>query len=647
MEKRTLERLQREFAPLFVLAVLLVPVIVALGWGHLASQRPKRPPDEVTGSFLLAPTMLGDQPPELADADRASLLQLLFECLEALKASRPLPVPAGITELCTQKLDAAVFATIYAQDRGSVRAMAREATLAESTSLAARRLFEHPSFAAKGFREAERLSAQLDIVTEEEPLPPVQRRQFALLELASPFGLALWHKGTPRVVLPGDIAADKRVANHLDMLRVLCQEAGLQPDGWQGKKQRVCLLRTDSFISAAPGSTQAMRLVRGLPHVREAGLASAMQSRRLAADYLVRNQQADGWFTGSQDALTGMVSGRRSMRAQARAAAALARFCAMAGAQSEKEQAACRRALVPMWQCVQVSAAQPSMAFVKPPGEAGEPSLADSAAVLRAFCECRRLTQEKTWDDVIGRLGSFVLLLQREDGGFGAAEEPTEGQALSAMPSGDAAVQAEAALALALAYEVAGDPRFLLGARKALDHLGDDRQALGQTGAACTFIAAVLKLATFLPWDSHAPAARRALETIMASQLSAEDAPAPDLVGSTMRGFPPPSDRTAAELEALAGGWLLGQSCPDGDLGQLRGALRQASLNAARYVVHLQFIPENSYYLANPDAVQGGFRSQPGSNAVTLESVQCALDGLGVLTQAITVEMGTADDQEG
>ncbi len=58
-----------------------------------------------------------------------------------------------------------------------------------------------------------------------------------------------------------------------------------------------------------------------------------------------------------------------------------------------------------------------------------------------------------------------------------------------------------------------------------------------------------------------------------------------------------------------------------------------AAERAARYLMRLQLLPENSYYLPDPDARTGGFREQPCMNVVKLPTMDSALRGMVLLTR--------------
>jgi len=54
----------------------------------------------------------------------------------------------------------------------------------------------------------------------------------------------------------------------------------------------------------------------------------------------------------------------------------------------------------------------------------------------------------------------------------------------------------------------------------------------------------------------------------------------------------------------------------------------EAARRAAGYLMGLQYLEENSYYLPDPEDGRGGFREQPGSNIIRIQALEAALRGL-------------------
>jgi len=642
MSRQTSRTFKDEIAALFVLAVLCVPVLAALAWSRVGGGAPPAgAPVQGGGRQPPAP-----QPAPLDGADRQYLMALLLDSLDALADSRELPDPSDAPEACREARHLELFATLHAPGRQRARASAREASLALSTLSVAGQLYDQGGFFAESLPPRSESRVRFDILTRQHHLPHAQRGVFSLTAMGAPLGIALRDGATRHVFLPGDLAESWALDN-LTAFRAINREAGLPPRDWRDRRYPVQALGAESFVNDAPGSTRCVGAVRGLPVVERVGLAEARASRDLAALQLARlfglstvrdpealaPQHAET-FAAAYDALTGLPARGGELRAQAQAAAALARFPGRRGEGADESiLTALRMSLLWLNDFVRVPDDYPDTAVVLR-SEAADRCMPvqDTAAVLTAFCEYRHATADGTWDDLIERLGAFLLLMQDDEGAFRMGAGPQH------AGDGDAA-QAEAALALALAYrEVPDRVRFLLGSQRALSRLAERSESSADPEASRRFIAAVRGYSVILPPNRFMPRLREAVSTLMAAQLSPRDAPAPDLAGGALHGYPPPVGETAADLEAFVGAWLVLAASKDPRAQELCKQARDAALDAARYVAQFQYSPLNSYYLRDPQPALGGVRRQPGSNLVTLEATHRALDGMGLLAQALAVE---------
>jgi hypothetical protein len=107
--------------------------------------------------------------------------------------------------------------------------------------------------------------------------------------------------------------------------------------------------------------------------------------------------------------------------------------------------------------------------------------------------------------------------------------------------------------------------------------------------------------------------------------LTAAETPAADFVGGTVQSLPPEAGDTADDLGVFAAARFLGD-----------GESAAAAERAAGYLLGLQFLPENSYYLSDPEEAAGGVREQPTSNLVRVTTMDSVLRGL---TQLVEVKL--------
>ncbi len=663
-------------AAVFVLAVLLAPVLAALAWGRLS--RPARPwPIEPPADpMALAPPMAPGQSLDLGDAEQQYLVELLFDSLKALAAGgegpRGEPPPArDAPPECTRELNAALFATLYLPGQGSITALARAASLVDATRLAAQRLAQRPAFAEHWSKAVAQARARLDIVTEQADLSIHQCEQLYEMDTAEPFGLALAQAGELYVFLPADLAGP-RADSHAQMLDALCREASLGQGAWRTTGLRMSLLRAVSFANIVPGGSNVVEVPQGLPVVHSVGPGLLRHSCRLAADYIARRWDPAGGGPPAErrDAATGRelaagwAPGPGAAELHARCAAALARWYERSG--DPAHLAVAEAAMAWLLERVRVLAAHPDRAHVAPERPGAPASLTDAAAALELCCAQHLASGGQGSEDLILRLGWFLLALQREDGGFHAgydesADAPAAGADGEARPAA-AADEANAARALVAAYKAVKQPEFLLGAQKALGRLaGEEVSARSGPEAARRFVVAVWEYGSVLPADPYLARVADAVAMLARRQLSDAQAPVPDLAGGAAGGFAAAGE-TEADLEAFSAAWLLaaGHEGPQASVTQpegpqalvtqaeaLRAACRRAAPAAGRYVMQFQCTPLNSYYLMEPLQASGGVRMRPGSNMVRIASVGRALDGLALLSLAMELDGALAGGPAG
>jgi hypothetical protein len=642
---------QRASAALFLLALVGVPVVVALLWGRTGARRRVAPTDS---PLSLSPVLPEGESLALGPEDREFLSKLFLQTLRDPKApAKDKVVPAN----CRRILRPVVFASLYAPGRRRLRVRAREYTLAASVQGAARDMSEEAEYSNRGFLRSGDLSLRIDVILREVPLSVPRRRQLAALDLSKPVGVALAGEEDRTVFLPSDLA-EHRALDHEDMLQAVCRKRKLSPHAWTKDTHAVSMLWTESFLHlpSGEGEERTMPLVRGLPLVKEVSPSEATRAGRLAAEFLVKMGHAGGGtFPVSYNATTGTASADAPVTARARATAALARHAA--DREEEPRGRLLEAARAPLAGLVREVRALPgneSIAFVATgKNQEKAPSVEATAVVLQAFCAWRAAADQKDWDELIGRLTNFLLLVQKENGRFprmntsAGIEGKTSSEEKGEMRPPDARRQAVAAWALAAAFAERQDPAALLGAQRALETLKNQPAALDSPVVGRPLARAVLALSPHLPVSRYLPMVRRSLQPLFARQLGAEDAPAPDLAGGALGRMPPSVAETAADLEAFVAGRQLALQVPGKQEPYFADRCRRAAQQAARFVVPFQFRPTNSYYVLDPAAALGGFRRRPGSNLVPLQTVQNALEGLDLFATTFTQTEDKDDDSQG
>lgn len=633
MEQLASSDVRKEFAALFLFAVLAVVPVLMLLWGRVggdgrtpANQTVAAPPAD--GATELIPPEGAVWAADLTQADGAYLMGLFFDSLAALvgpeesaeAAARNPEVPPPA---CVRAAGAPTFVTVYAAGTPSIRVIAHEESLADSVQEAARLVVERSGANLR----PEALRVRIDVLREARSFPVEKRLAFAQRGFGRALGLAAGRGAGMRFFLPADIA-DYRAGTHQAMLHVICRQAGLGPTTWRLPSLPMWRLEAAGFVNGAAGSRYALPSRRGLTPLGELTLAKLLRAGRLGAQYLVRAQREDGAFLTYQNPASGLKGGCDSVPEQAAAAAALGALCELRA--RREYMTACYNALSYLMQFTEPDPANPRMWFTRRQEVCRVVwELEASAQVLEALCRYRRTSGLAEPDAWIAAMAEFLIFMQRDDGLFDLKYDVETGaRTMPRVGVGKAAPQAKAALALILSFRELEAPKYLVAARRALDGLREQDGPRGgsyEPHEARWLASALLEANAFLPaedypaWASGIAAARRK------SQLGPGEAPAEDLVGGTLTRFPPMAGPTADDLVVFASAYMMN---PLEEAESLAAARR-----AAAYLMQLQYLPENSYYLQDPDAGSGGFREQPGSNIIRLQTLETALRGLVLLTR--------------
>ncbi|KPK63017.1 MAG: hypothetical protein AMK73_05460, partial [Planctomycetes bacterium SM23_32] len=407
MKTRSPEAVRKEFAALFLVAVLVAGPAVMLLWGRAgAADGPgavQEPP-----SAVAIPPEGARWDVELDENDASHLLGLFLASLSGGEGPG-----ADAAPVCEEPLSAVVFVTVYAEGEAPLRVMAREESLVGSMLSAAgqvvARLGRPP--------DASALRVRVDVLREARPFAAEQRVTFA----------------------------------HRRFGPTLSAEAALSPDAWREPDRRMWRLDALSFVNDAPGSRYALACPRGLTPTGEPTLARLLRAARLAGEYLVRVQDETGRFLTYWDPVGGLPGGCETVTDQAAAAGALA---ALADVRRKTEHVrACYDAVSRLMQSTHMDADNPTRAFTRRQ-EACRLAyeLEASAHVLEALCRYRHVARRTEPDAWIAALAEFLLFMQRDDGLFELQYDADRGARTTPPDWLDRPEpQAKAALALALA----------------------------------------------------------------------------------------------------------------------------------------------------------------------------------------------------
>ena len=566
---------------------------------------------------------------ELNDSDRDYLMGLVMDTLRGMESSTADATPAGV-----RGAGAPSFVTLYAPGGALVRAMADGQSLADGVRAAARRALEKAKERAWEDQRLQDVRVRTDIVTELVPFSNRQRRAFAVEGLDAPFGLALGPgQDLAGCFLPAD-AAVRGTETHLEMLARLCTDSGLEADAWSDGGLALYRIRAESFVNAYSGRDRALSTPRGIPLVERVTLAKLLRACNLAGDFLVRSQRNDGSFAAIYRADENEWAGVSGVLEEAGAVYALCRLFALW--RNGAHLLAARASLPRLREQVLAeidragTGSASSSVGLRPEGQ-----VEVCAAVLCALCEYRGVSDDRNFDELMEELGNFLLRAQRPDGGFAETLQAVPGQQpdRAALQTTSGRSQGMAVLALVLAFGQLQEEQFLDGARRCLDYiagLGDE--SLADYGP--WTMLALERAVPVLGQERYRQLAWRIVDSALGMQITEDHGAEPDLVGASLSSWPPTVLGAARDLQRFVSGWHLA----DPEQPVRKKDLLACATRAARLLLSLQFVDENSYYIPDLEQASGGFRFRPGSNTVLLGSVQHSAAALAGLADILRTE---------
>jgi hypothetical protein len=620
-------------AAVFLVLVLAAAPAVMLAWGRVGAARAAA--DDGAGRHVIPPEG-GRWAVELSREDGDRLLDAFFSAFAERSESPGSEADGGAEAAGGAATAAPVFVTIYAPGVSSVRACGRGRTVADGVRDAAAQVRAR----APAGVDADTLRVRIDVLQEAVPFPEEQRMAFARREIGPPTGVALQSGGRQFWFLPADFADGQALANE-GALTWLCRQANLDPARWRTEGLPMWRLEVTGFVDSAPGGRYALESPRGLGVLVEPTIARLLRACRLGAAYLLRGQQKDGRFVTYRDAVTGLHRGCETVTDQVAVAGALSMLAAMRPDPDYAEAA--YRSLSFAMSATDTVAGRSAMAITHRQEVCTVAfELETSAQVLEALCRYRAISGMAEADEWIDALAEFQVSMQRDDGLFDLARDARTGERSSpGLEAGSPVPQAKAIAALLLAYRERGAPKSLAAAGRALAALRD-REVGRRTplqAREARWLAVALREAGSLPpdpenveWMGRIAAGRRK------AQLLPDEAPAADLVGATLEQFPPAARTTADDLVVFASACMM--DAPDRD--QNLAAARRA----AAWLMHVQYLPENSYYLSDPGAAEGGLREWIGGNGVRVQTLESALRGMAMLA-GLQLKDIRAHDREG
>jgi hypothetical protein len=546
-------------------------------------------------------------PPPLPEATRTALLAF---ARATLGGTRPPPLAgAGLDAPARLPL----YVSVYAGGELAFRGEGTGATVVEALGHAARPLSPLPAVVL------ERARIKIDRTTGEGPVSNAAPLVFALSVVPGADGLRCDAAGRRVTLLPDDLLLEELLTGYAPFrfmefelglatdraVALVATRLGMSREAWQAATPRWSRLRTEAFVES-PAHDRALAVDRGNTPGPALDRASLRQGAIAGGRYLVSHLHPDGSFDYQVDALSGQVRGADyALPRHFGAAMYLAELYRFTGDPAFG------------------AAARQAFAYVEPHEREVREEIGSAALAVLALTEYRRAEppgMREHYDPVLGRLGAFVLRLQRPAGDF--VHLPNEPEAKLLYFDG------EAAFALARLAREFGDARYRDAARRALDWLTGDAYRhfaggfyFGEDHWTCM---AAEELAPLAPTSSYERFCRAYAAFLRRAQFQPGQGPAAftGAYGFTPF-FPPHTTPAASRTQAMISAYELGRR-----LGRPDPAIHAQVLESLRYLLAQQIRPDNAYLMAAPENVLGGWNQSPLRRFVRIDFVQHAGDAL-------------------
>ncbi len=573
--------------------------------------------------------------PELSSADQTYLIQLIRKSLAAVAAGRT-PAKLGDPPDAVATPRCPVYVTLR---RGGYLIALGEAdgqqNLAESCRIAA---LSAAKRARSGARLTDailkRLGVEVELLGPAEKLPTNSSNLKALTRQYRPGleGVAVRLGGRSALILPSQIIASGFGMD--DAIVFVERRLGLTPDAASESTEKPAYLRFQTRHFWQPDSkAPVVELQSGCALVKPDQVTADRldESIRQIARYLQARQRDDGLFRHAYEPWSDRDEDSGPAIAQAGAAWALALYGASSRDAAAKAAAArvidaLAKQLVP---CDDSGNRVEKGGAVRPkdgggrnsPAYLGSPQHADRlGATAMLLLAASEISPAKTYRPLRRRLAAAILTCQNPTGMMRTNFATTRQAAPQDIDPG------QAMLAVARAYALDRGPDLLAAVKNGLGHYDKQFDIKPTVAMVPWFAAAHAQIAARDGDRRHAEIAFGMVDRLGRRQLTASTYDAAimhggiDPLGRGLAGI-----TTALHMATVADALSLARELGD----KQRAARYERMLRAGtRFVLQLQFRPEECYYVRSRLETIHGVRATPWDHLLTIENCQHALIAL-------------------
>jgi len=652
-----------------VMTFLMALLALALGhnrvFGRLkrsSRMRGKTPAPAGKGTAIKQPGRMS--PPlglggvSIGDKEKTFLMTAANKAFRELKATGRLPDVSAlgpVPPVCARKSNWVLFLTLYAPAKRPLRVtVLGERALYESLLEAVKQVWTHPAYKARRFDRDYRVRIKLDIVKDIAPVPYDRRDVFSRESVTEVAGLMLETDRAFGWLLPADLKRHN-IATKGEMLNVAARLSGLPELAWRNPNCNVLRLKTISFINKTPGADDYLDIVRTHPAVGEITPQKLMQACFYGAKYLSRNQQANGRFLYQYlAAMDRKVEAPYSIVRHCGVTWSLFQLYGVTGIDEFKK--AGEKAVGHFFKNLYIDIRRPEMAYIaKSVGQPRKVYLGGSALGAVALLERkRRLAGDERHDTLIRSLLDFIVFMQTPVGRFNCIYDVDLDKRYNSPELGASILYypGEATLALVMGGKVLGEPKYLVAARKSIDYLTKSRDLTLDPETDTIpphdhwLCLSIHEISSVAPVESDAEYAYRVVLSMEKAHYTEGNSPAPDFTGGKRSDGPPSACGTATDIEAYASTWFVLDywSRRKPEWKQKRDNCFKWAVRSAKFLLAHQLLPENSYYIPNPDRAMGGITGNPTTTMIRSDYIQHSISACIRLTEILRL---SSKDKEG
>jgi hypothetical protein len=420
--------------------------------------------------------------------------------------------------------------------------------------------------------------------------------------------------------------SEMRAANIEKHLRRLGSALESEVDRlWSGGEARV---RTFSTRAVYVDSEGAVPLYRGHPELRRAGTEDLLEAAISAGDYLRRAVKDNGEFIYSYLPKTDEDKDDYNMLRHAGTAYSMLEIYGETRDPAILEAA--ERALDFLrGRLVECRAGESWGSCVE---EKGYVKLGGNGLAILAFAKHADVTGEHESLPLLTRLANWMLSVQEESGEFSTHKlQLTTGEVDDFVSE---YYPGEALFALVRLYQLDGDPRWLDAAERGaawLIEVRDGDLTDDELSHDHWLLYALNEIHRESPRELYLDHALRLARVISTSQNREPDFP--DWRGSYYR--PPRSTPTATRSEGLSAAWELANRAGHAEEA---AEILEATRLGVDFQYQLQFRPESTLYLPDPERALGGFPRSLTNFEIRIDYVQHNLSSLLALRRILLAD---------